>query len=88
MKFFCTELELINKDLLIVSGNDSFVIPVKQKDHQWMAKHLGLKVGGKVYGAGVRISPSETGRSVGSDTGREEESFQLGISVLHGITDK
>lgn len=53
-----------------------------------MAKHLGLKVGGKVYGAGVRISPSETGWSVGSDTGREEESFQLAISVLRGITDK
>lgn len=41
-----------------------------------MAKQLGVKVGGKVYGAGVGISPSETGPSVGPDMGREEESFQ------------
>lgn len=53
-----------------------------------MAKQLGLKVGGKVYGAGVRISPSETGWSVGPDMGREEESFQPVISILCEITDK
>lgn len=53
-----------------------------------MAKQLGVKVGGKVYGAGVGISPSETGPSVGPDMGREEESFQTEISILHEITDK